>query len=354
MKMKNNFIKWIEVFKTAELNRNTEDVDQDLKHLHISETIKYRAYYLFFIALGFWLYFYGIGVIKEDPFRKELIIEANVSPIMTFLYSDYKTEKEKAEKEKESLQKKIIVLYKKNKETKPFHYEYTRFLNDVRSNGMAINFEKILEKDIPAYMEKYFLSYLEKNKENNISIRGKEFTLLAISEKVKPLQKFDAFEKLKLPATVILDSLKMKQNKTNIDALSNSLYRLSSLDYRNATFYKNVNIDKNATKALSSAILNNKTKYLFDSKLYTSSINLPNLQNEYKKQYKIEKEKYQKTKEKREAKREVNKKNAEKIKTKIDLLSSLIQQIKNLQINVVDYKQNKETVEKILGELKWN
>ena len=347
--------KYISAFKSMELNKTTEDVEADIKHLQFGTKLKYYGYYFAVAVVGIGIYSSLISNIKEDPFRATLIKELNVAPLFSYFYSDYSSELEKANAYKDLITKKINELQKQQIHSKGFSYKYDDFLNDVRANQSSLEFSIILNEQVSKYMEAYFLAFLQQNKDKTITLGSNEYNFIDISKRVQTLDKSEALEKLKIPAQMILDKYleDISKKEENLKILSNALYSLSNLNYQDANFFNDLKIPATALEELKTYLLKGDSTYSLISNGYKQTIKLPKLDTYFEKEYTIKKSEYEKNISSFEEKQKAILENISNLQIEQDKVSLLIYSINKLKSDIKNYKTNKEDVENKLKEITW-
>ena len=347
--------KYLKIYKDLELNKSTEDVEADIKQLQLSTKVKYYGYFATVSILGIAIYSSLLGSIKSDPFKATLIDKLNVSPAMTYFYSNYSSDLEKAEKYNELLNSKISDLKKQQIHQKAFSYKYNDFLNDVRANQSSLEFSIILNEQVSKYMEAYFLAFLQQNKDKTITLGSNEYNFIDISKRVQTLDKVEALEKLKIPAQMILDKYleDISKKEENLNILSNALYSLSNLNYQDANFFNDLKIPATALQELKTYLLKGDSTYSLISNGYKQTIKLPKLDTNFEKEYTIKKSEYEKNISSFEEKQKAILENISNLQIEQDKVSLLIYSINKLKSDIKNYKTNKEDVENKLKEITW-
>ena len=347
--------KYLKIYKDLELNKSTEDVEADIKQLQLSTKVKYYGYFATVSILGIAIYSSLLGSIKSDPFKATLIDKLNVSPAMTYFYSNYSSDLEKAEKYNELLNSKISDLKKQQIHQKAFSYKYNDFLNDVRANQSSLEFSIILNEQVSKYMEVYFLAFLQQNRDIKISLGSNEYNFIDISQKVANMETKEALEVLKVPAKTILDTyLKdISKNELNLNSLSNALYSLSKLSYQDSNFFANLKIPDNALNELKSYLLKGDSTYSLISNGYKQTIKLPKLDDYFEKEYAIKKADFEKDLEFFEINQNKIIEDLKILQEQQDKTILLISFINKLQTDVINYKSHKEKIENLLEEITW-
>ncbi len=347
--------KYLKIYKDLELNKSTEDVEADIKQLQLSTKVKYYGYFIGVGFIGVAIYSSLLGSIKSDPFKATLIDKLNVSPAMTYFYSNYSSDLEKAEKYNELLNSKISDLKKQQIHQKAFSYKYNDFLNDVRANQSSLEFSIILNEQVSKYMEAYFLAFLQQNRDIKISLGSNEYNFIDISQKVANMETKEALEVLKVPAKTILDTyLKdISKNELNLNSLSNALYSLSKLSYQDSNFFANLKIPDNALNELKSSLLKGDSTYSLISNGYKQTIKLPKLDDYFEKEYAIKKADFEKDLEFFEINQNKIIEDLKILQEQQDKTILLISFINKLQTDVINYKSHKEKIENLLEEITW-
>jgi len=352
--MNSTISKYLNAFKSMELNKTTEDVDIDIKHLQVGQKLKSFSYYAGISLLSVGLYIGSLNYIKYDTFRADLIEKAQVNPFSTFFYSDYADELQKAITAKDEMNNKLVSLEREQRQAKRFSYKYRDFLSDIKSGKVYIDFDKFLKKPIEEYMNAYFLAYVVQNQNSMVALGSKEYSYKDISVKVSKLNQEIALEKLNIPTKTILEALRMDLIDTNVKALSKALHKLSKLNYKNTAFYKSLELKADAREYIKIAILSNKSSIKLNGAGYGQKIYLPQFKEAYQVQTSKEKVLYDANKQKMEAKKMLLQTEVKNLEQNIQLVDSLIRAINSLKTDVTNYDINKELVETALGDLKWN
>ena len=344
--------KYLKIFNNLEINKSTDDVETDIKYLNFKNKLKYYGFYALVVGASAYIYMGSLHSIEANSFNKQLIKQANVSPLMTLFYSDFSSEKQETTKEIQNNSKKITLLQAKIKQNQNFSYPYSQFLNDVKSGKIDVDFDNILKKAREKYMKAYFLATLTQDKKTTVKLGSKEYSYLAISKKLSTFDRQTLQKAIMIPVHVILLKLNLKATNDNVMALKSALRSLIYLNGSNLTFYKNLKISKNADNLLKKAVENDKQFFKIQSGFLQENIALPTLNSAYQKEKAIKKTEYNSKLKQMKADNLKHRKAIEKLSVKVEKEKELVQAINRLQNNVSNYDSNKKVVEKIIKEIK--
>jgi len=243
--------------KDLEINKNTLDVEEDLKYANLRLKMKYGVYSVVsFLAISVPVGAMYYETIK-DPFRADLVKKANVAPAFSYFHDDYNATKASTLKELEDIETRLRAIQSSVKSASGVEiaYTYNNFVDDLKKNNISIeNFDqKIKEKPVyRQWMHDYFIAYLVQKAQETVTINDKEYTLESISQKVKGMAEAEAKEHLGMPANLIIAKSKSDNDEITKAALVDALYDLSvtSLDNRSLEFLKKVELDDTNLKAV--------------------------------------------------------------------------------------------------------
>ncbi len=341
------------LYKTLELNKTTQDVDSDLKVLNFKKHLKYYGFYVASITVGSILFFGTLHLIEKDNFRRALIEDAGVNPLMSLTYSTYQDKLKDIKKEFDKTNQEIEkIQMNQNLHVASFNYSYSDFLKDIKNKKIKINFDKILKEQINDYKYEWIKTYLYQHNKEKIKLGKKEYTYYAISMKLRFAPSDQADQVADLPVSIIVKKLNMKETDTNKQLVKKALKSIAFFRYDSKAFYSKLKIKKDAKSELKKALLNGKNRYFIRSANYKIAIKLPKLDQEFLMAKKQAKEEYIKNMSEVEKKIIALKAKLKVLKEKREKLSKLMHLIQKLPYNLKNYKAIKNQIEKLLKDIK--
>lgn len=347
------------VYSNLEINKTTDDVVVDIKHLNFKHKFKFYLFYAAVVFIGVGSYISIESDIKSDGFKKALIEQNKVAPLFTYFYSDYNSELEEL-KQLQSLKSTKLKKLESSKVSNFSNnqYSYEDFINDVAANKISIHDMDSQIKSMKVYetyLKSYFTAYVIQNRTKTITINSNEYRFSEFASKVRGLSQTEALEKLQVPSKLILKDMNLDSDNVDyIKALSNALLIIPSINWRDERFFKeltNLKVE-NAVDDIKKEIFKHSRAYLFSQDGRTGFKEQINIFDE---EYNQALEKEKAAQEKRYKEYQANKKLIEdeisSINTDLKLIDEAMQNIYNLQRNVSKYDFYQDKIEKNLDKV---
>ncbi|MEA1891317.1 MAG: hypothetical protein U9N33_01235 [Campylobacterota bacterium] len=373
--MKKDLKPYLDKFNSLELNKTTEDVETDLKHLNFKQRFKYISFYTSILVLGAGLYFGIVSEIKKDSFATALIEQQGVNPVAAYLTDTYTEELDYSEKKLKTLDKEINKISRDLRNMKSFSYSKNDFRNDIKSGAISDDIvnKAISKSDALKKLQKaHFFYWILNNDETEIVLNGNQYDIKKITSKawnlMRKKSRNEATIALNEPAKKILKLMQLPLNIDYVNNLSSALIEVNTLNSSEKRLYKD--FIKSRTDRMRYKVVNfdseiqDSHKIIKDyfSKGYTRidlvirrnrnsiTITIPNLRNEYEVEKQKQKQIWETARDGFEKKQEVNKIKLNDLKSKKEYHTKLIKAIKSLQNDPLTYIESEKKVIEILKE----
>lgn len=406
--MKKNLKKYLDKFNSLELNKTTEDVETDLKHLNFKQRFKYISFYASVVVLGTGMYFGIVSEIKKDSFATALIEQQGVNPVAAYLTDTYTEELDYSEKKLKTLDKEINKISRDLRNMKSFSYSKKDFRNDIKSGAISDDIvnEAIAKSDALKKLQKaHFFYWILNNDETEIVLNNNQYDIKKITNKawnlMRKKSRNEATIALNEPAKKILKLMQLPLNIDYVNNLSSALIDVNKLNYTDKKLYKNLKgkkeekmfwvhlfdkkiedshkiIKEHLIKGHSSLRLRVEKKYTpYPEMIQTESwylnksesirmasqsagiktvakgsitVIIPDLRNEYEVEKQKQKQIWETARDGFEKKQELNKIKLKDLKSKKEYHTKLIKAIKSLQNDPLTYLESEKKVIEILKE----
>lgn len=347
-------MKFLRAFNNLELNKTTEDVSLDIKHMQIGAKLKAYSFYAITTIIAGYSYIYVSSVIKEDDFRKDLITKAGVPPLMSFFYKNYSKDEEfknKINNQKIEIDKQITAIQALNK-TSGFSYTSYNLMDDLKNKSINLDLKRF-EAQRVEFLQDYYFSILIQKMNEKVELGEKEYTINEIANRLKSLSEDEAKENSKLPVEKLIEKFSFVKSDESI--ISYCLFNMNKINYNLVKFYQNLTLSGTFEENLNTSI-SNGIRYisLNSNNSGSKKIDLSStLEEIYKENFAIKKEKFEQEKIKFEQEKSSKLSELTFLEEQRKLLNSLISEFNSIGSDVTKYKEKKQKIEELEEKIKW-
>ena len=355
-------------WNSLELHNSTQDVKDDIKLMNLKAHVKNKTFWALFVLVSGVSFIGAKNEAMSDPFRANMVNDANVSPAFSYFYDDHDAEKKVIEAVLDKKRAEVSAVKRwLGEKPKDIQYNINNFYADAKSGKIKLPFGMHMRKNLAyqEYQKNIYLSRLVQDANSTVSQGTKNYTYLQVSKKIGTLKEEDEkFRELIEPSKKILDKWGMFKSNDTIRELSKAIITLSRQPRSTINFLKELELEpKNAFSDIKAAMLNREYFYKFVNKKgssYNIGMDTKWIQEEFKKVKAQKKKDCKKDLEAYESNKKVADKKEAALNIQIGKLNKGINLVHNLQTKVINYDKYASELEVVMtklnkeGLVKWN